>query len=230
MEEKTISRQSAVKTVIRELLQAEFHQETESKPNFITLNSGEIVFRVNVLGIVLRKEKQGNITNLLVDDGTGNMVVRLFEENKKINEIEIGAVILILGKLRIYAEEKYLSPEIIKKINPLWLKVRALEFSDFFSPLATRTFSPPPLPEKVEFKTAEEFEEEVISAEAPLFSTMNLSTEKILQLIKELDRGEGASMEELIEKSALEGVEDFLKRMLERGEIFQVVPGKIKIL
>ena len=50
-----------------------------------------------------------------------------------------------------------------------------------------------------------------------------------LPLIKELDPGEGVPIEVIIEKSDLEDAEKLLKKMLEKGDIFQNQPGKVKI-
>ena len=57
-----------------------------------------------------------------------------------------------------------------------------------------------------------------------------LPAEKMMSLIKELDRGQGVLIEELIEKSPLKETELLITKMLENGEIFQNAPGKVKIL
>ena len=56
------------------------------------------------------------------------------------------------------------------------------------------------------------------------------STEKIVTLIKELDNGAGADMQELVNKCDTEEAEKIIKTMLEQGEIFEIKPGKLKIL
>jgi len=57
-----------------------------------------------------------------------------------------------------------------------------------------------------------------------------LPVEKVMNLIKELDKGQGVLIEELIERSPLKETEVLLTKMLEKGEIFQNAPGKVKML
>jgi len=58
----------------------------------------------------------------------------------------------------------------------------------------------------------------------------SLPFEKIINLVNELDSGSGVLIEEIIQKSSLNNTEEFIQKMLERGDIFQNQPGKIKVL
>ncbi|MBD3318591.1 hypothetical protein GF342_01645 [Candidatus Woesearchaeota archaeon] len=53
--------------------------------------------------------------------------------------------------------------------------------------------------------------------------------ESALRLIHESDKGDGADMEELIEKLGEQG-EEIIKRLLMAGEIFETKPGRIRLL
>ena len=64
----------------------------------------------------------------------------------------------------------------------------------------------------------------------PPVEESNTPADKIFQLIKSTDSGEGADTEEVISKSNLENAEQLVKKLLEEGEIFEVKPGKLKIL
>ena len=132
VEKNNYFRQPAIKTTIGEISSGTYVQENEDKSNYILTLKNIKIYRLNLIAIVLNKELQGSITNLLVDDGTGKITLKSFEENKNLNEIEIGNVVLIVGKLRTYNQNKYISPEIIKKIDSQWLKVRAIELKDNF--------------------------------------------------------------------------------------------------
>ena len=57
-----------------------------------------------------------------------------------------------------------------------------------------------------------------------------LPRQKIAQLIKEMDDGKGVLIEDLLEKSPIQETEQVLGQMLESGEIFQILPGKVKVL
>ena len=214
MEQKNIERQVAIKTTIQELVLGQYMQEGELVPNYILTPHGKKIHRVNILAVLIKKELQGNITIMHLDDGSGKIPVYIFEENSTVQKLQPGDILLIIGKLRIYNLEKYISPEIIKKLSPLWLKVRALELPR----LAFSESSPPKLIGEVEEETVENS------------SDKRVPVKKILQLIKELDQGNGVLVEDLITKSYVKDTEQWIQTMLENGDIFQNLPGKVKVL
>ena len=115
-------RDAAKKVTIKQILSGKFVQEGES--SLFLLPSLEKADQVNLVATLLMKEKIGNITNLLVDDGTGQIVLRFFENRPFIETIGAGSILLIIGKPRMYNQERYLSSEIVKSVSPSWLKVR----------------------------------------------------------------------------------------------------------
>ncbi len=52
----------------------------------------------------------------------------------------------------------------------------------------------------------------------------------IYDLIKELDLGDGADIDEIIKKSSITDAEKIIDRFIKEGEIYQSKPGKVKIL
>ncbi len=241
-ETKNFERQIALKTTIKELLSGDYIQEDENTPNYLLSKSGTKIYRCNLMAIILGKEQQGSITNILVDDGTAKITLRSFEKNEILENLEIGAAVLIIGKLRIYNQEKYLSSEIVKKIDPLWLKMRALELKGLIEvkneivddkkevvadEIVKDKDNKETAVEEIttENETKIEEEKETVSEEAEL-----LPVQKLTNLIKELDTGDGVLIEELISKSPLNETEQLIEKMLENGDIFQNLPGKVKVL
>ena len=55
-------------------------------------------------------------------------------------------------------------------------------------------------------------------------------SELIFELIKKNDSGEGVLTEEIISKSNVADAERIIKQLLEEGDIFEVRPGKLKVL
>ncbi len=231
----------AVKCTIRKINTYAFVQEDEQNSNYLQTTDGQKIFRLNVIGIIINKEKQGSITNLLLDDGTGKIILRSFEENKSVRELVAGDIVIVIGRVRIYNQEKYLSAEIIKKIDSMWMKIRRLELKEEFDQIELSS----PETEKIhpnipiEIKPAvavsstidEGIEEEIIEEEVQEIQINPLlPVQKILLLIKELDVGGGAPIEEIISKSPLSGTEKLLEQMLQKGDIFQNLPGKVKVL
>ncbi len=228
----------AVKCTLGKINAGTFIQEDEQSSNYVQMSGGERIFRVNVMGIIVNKEKRGNITNLLLDDGTGKIILRSFEENKNVQELEIGNTVMVVGRVRIYNLEKYLSAEIIKKVNPIWIKVRRLELKEEFNLAEANSknqssvlVKTKPILTMAPATLTEEVPEEIIEEEVRgVQANVQLPTQKILLLIKELDIGNGVPIEEIISKSPLNETERLLEQMLQKGDIFQNLPGKVKVL
>ena len=194
------SRAIAHKITVGQILQSAYEQE-ENEPNGIVVENKKIL-RVNLLASIAAKEHLGTVTTFLLDDGTGQIIMRLFEENAW-SQLAVGEIILIVGKVRRYNQEKYISPEIIKKNMSGWLKVRRKELS--YDLAASKPSHEP--------KSKDTF-----------------SIDKVLSIIRDLDKGAGASIEEILEHSAFAETEKVIEEMLVEGVIFQNSPGKVKIL
>src|SRR3989344_1507996 len=126
-ENKSFFRFPAEKVSIRELEEGKHIEEKDQSPNYILVNENKKIFRINIIATLVHKELRGSVTSILIDDGSGKIILRIFEENKNAFHLEVGDVVQIIGKIRIFNQEKYVFPEIIKKINPVWLKIRSLE-------------------------------------------------------------------------------------------------------
>jgi len=202
---------------IRDIIGGTYVQEQENEPNYLLTIKKEKIYRCNIMATILTKEKNGFIINFTVDDGSGIIVVRSFEINKLIEELKVGDTILIIGKIRIYNNDKYVSPEILKKIDPVWLKTRKI---------SKNLDKPEEIVKNINSSqnTEEIIEEEIID------NMEDFPFQKIIKLIKELDNGEGVFIDNILEKSSLKDTEKIIEKMMERGEIFQIGPGRVKVL
>lgn len=241
MEAKSANlRHVATKVAIKNVIEGQLKLDQEQNYNYLLTPDNQKLYRINIVAIIVQKEKIGSITNLLLDDGSAKIIVRSFEPNKNIEQLTVGNAIIVIGKVRIYNTEIYISPEICKKIDSRWLKVRANDnkikssnnnqekegsFKDEKQLVNKETINP-------------EIEKIPIENETTINEPLNqeesmdefLPFQKLTQIIKELDPGEGVPIEVIIEKSDLEDAEKLLKKMLEKGDIFQNQPGKVKIL
>jgi RPA family protein len=225
-EQNKFVRQTAIKTTIQEISHSTFINTDPETPHHIqTLHHGK-VFRVNLIGIIIQKEKVGSITNMLIEDQTGQMVLRSFEELHYLKNVKVGDFVLVIGKVRMYNNEKYVSPEIMKVTSPLWLKVRMLELREMVE--LDKEIIPIVKEDKIEVTIEDPIEEE-ISDESKEQEKL-LPVEKITKLIKDLDQGEGVLIEDIIEKSILDDTEKLIEKMMESGDIFQNQPGRVKVL
>ena len=86
------------------------------------INDSQEISKIHIIGTVLNIEKQGNITNILIDDGTGSIIIRLFEPNKKLETLATGKIVRCIGRIREYNNQLYVFPEIIKETTAGWIK------------------------------------------------------------------------------------------------------------
>ncbi|MFW6230826.1 MAG: OB-fold nucleic acid binding domain-containing protein [Nanoarchaeota archaeon] len=238
------ARQPAVKIDISSLKQGTFIENANWEPSHIKTVFGTL-FRVSIMGILIAKNNEK--ASFLIDDGTGTIeVVCNFSENYevvKFLEIPEGNGIIIIGKPRKYGEDIYLTPEVIQKLPDLrWLKVRKAEIErqreeDFMIESGQQNQQAPRQEEKKE-QSAHSLEHKLLAQE----QTLGLdekeeekmdSLEAIYTIMKANDTGDGVNFQFVakeLEKRNITPGEDILKSLLERGEIFEIMPGMIKLL
>jgi len=214
--EKSQKRQIAYKVRINDILKGEYvKEEGEWIPNYIRVGDKKIS-RVNLMAVVVSKQILENTNQeiLLIDDGSGKISIRSFGEGDNFDGVNVGDFVMVVGRPREYFNEKYIVSEILKKVeDSLWVKVRKLELGDR-QEIERKEDAP-------ESRRIEEIKEEEIGEDI---------NKKIFDLIKEIDIGEGADTQEVITKSKVDEAEKIITKLLEQGEVFEIKPGKLKIL
>ena len=124
-----------------------------------------------------------------------------------LDKIDIGNIVLVIGRPREFASEKYILIETIKKINPAWAKVRKLE-----------------LIKNLKISNSISNDNNLIKEEI-----VKSSTNEIIKIIKELDKGDGVSIENLSLKN-INDLDKIIDMLLKEGDIFEIKPGKLKVL
>lgn len=189
-------RETAFKVRIKDILEGKYVVQEGWEPNYIELNSRRFS-RVNLLGTYVGEE------NGLpkIDDGTGSIVLRSFEEGIKF-DFNLGDILTIIGRPREYNQTRFIVPEIIRKIEDAeWIKVREIELKKFklCAPVAEKKEAAP------------------------------VNSIKIVDIVKEMDSGNGVSTEEVIKKAGITGEKE-INKLLENGELFEIKPGILKVL
>lgn len=223
LQQKPQRRQVAVKVKVKEIVNGKYVKEEGWLPNYIEIRGSRRVSRVNIIGtIVFKYDEEGfNYKNLVVDDGSGKISVRSFEKNDNMDKLDVGDIILIIGRAREFNNEKYIIPEIMKKIqNPMWMQVRKLEIDDASKNIIIETTNN-------EIKKDENLQSEVVHEEV---ETESSDSRVIFDMIKKLDTENGISIDDLIKKSNFTGVEKLINILLRNGDIFEVKPGIVKVL
>ncbi|MBC8500259.1 MAG: hypothetical protein ISS25_04635 [Nanoarchaeota archaeon] len=197
-----IKRQTAKKCKIKELLDGRYIKREGWEPNYLETNRGRIS-RVNILGTIISVEDN----TLTIDDGTGKIALRSFDQKKSFSNKKIGDVVIVIGRPRVFNEQKYVVPEIIKKIENLkWIEHRMLELKD------------------TESKPTKE--EKIVSEEE---TTVDI-TDSLLKKISELDKGYGVKIDEVIKFFEPTTANRTINRLIEEGEIFEIKPGVVKTI
>lgn len=119
-------RNIVIKLWISNIINSEYKKDNENNASFITLTDGRIVSRVNIVGTIINIYQE-ETTYFTIDDGTGEIKIIPFNDLEKIKNLNIGEIVLIIGRVREFGDV-YITPEIIKKINDKkWIELRKLE-------------------------------------------------------------------------------------------------------
>ena len=210
-------RQIAHKTTVKGILEGKYVKEEGMKPNYVLLKTGKQLSRVNIIGVAIDSQKDPltNTQIITLDDGSGKINVRSFDAEFSFKNAEIGSAINLIGKVREFGNERYITPEIITPIKKEWIAVRKLELE-----LKEIKEGKNVTKNNLEEPTSD-FEEEII-IENPY--------QQIIELVKKLDSGNGADVEEILLKTTIENPDKKIKTLLEEGEIYEIRPGRLKVL
>lgn len=200
-----IKRETATICMIEDILGGNFVKTEGWTPSYFETSIGNIS-RANILGVIVSIDGQG----LLLDDGSGKMLLRSFD-GKGFDSFTLGDFVIVIGRPRLYNDQKYIMPEIIKKIDPAWSILRKVEIE-----IARRGAVPINTPVRV-------------TVSEPIPPTAN-HYQKIFAFIRDLDAGDGAPTEEVIKRSGIPKADEMIKTLIEEGEIFEIRAGKLKIL
>lgn len=166
---------------------------------------GRPVVRVNVIANVVDKylqEGEKKFGSLTIDDGTGQIKGKVFGEDiEKLNLLNQGDTILMIGLLRSWNNEVYITPEIMKKKEPSFLLVRKLEVE----------FSQP---KTLDREKIAELKDKIITMIKQEEAGGGIEIDKIILELKEPP--------EVINKE--------IQRLLEDGIAYEPRPGKLRYL
>jgi len=232
IDNRSFDRNTAYIVSIEDVLKSRYINSQEKMESSYALIRGKKAIRVNLIGAVLTitKDQERPITRIDIQDWTSSMQLISFEDNRFIEEISIGDIIIVIGKIREYNNKRYIIPEIIKRIdNPKWINYRKKQIE------ILNKREPNIIEEDNSIEEIKEGEEEINITEESMsneedIEELLLPQQRVLEIIKELDKGEGADIDEVISKMEEKNAEEIIKSMLREGDIFQVKPGKIKIL
>ena len=205
--EQQFKRHVAYKFIIGDLLIGKPVMDGE-RFSFLELGDKKII-RVNVIGNIVDKyesEGETKFISFTLDDGSGQIRMRAFGEDiEKFKNINQGQAVIVIGVLRNFNNETYISPEIIKEQDPKYLLVRKKEI------------------EKDRNKNYMPIQREQIIA----------IKDKILEEIKNSENDGGLDIDKIImnlRETSPEIINQEIQKLLEEGIIFEPRPGKVRWL
>lgn len=207
---QTVQRPPARKVWIREINAGTYVAAEGWNPNVLRINN-EDVARVNIMGAIVSKATTEifNYDFFTIDDGSGRITVRSFENKNLSKNLELGTVVMVIGRPREYGGEVYIGPEIVKKIDDTaWVELRKLELE--IRPAPATIFPPE------------------IKAEDITVEKVSNPQERVMGYIKQHDGGEGVGVEEIIGK--YKDAQAIIEQLQLQGDIFEVRPGRVKVL
>jgi RPA family protein len=211
MADQEIKRQTAYKCTIDTINRGILVKKQGWESNYIMTEYGDMS-RVNVIAVIIGKEEN----SLNLEDGTGQISGRIFDRSEQIANINAGDIVLVIGRPREFNNKLYLTIEVVRKINPEWIAYRRKELS---------------LIQKIrELKDINVIEKKQSEPEIIESTTTIGSKEKISKIIKELDRGDGASIDDVLRLSKVSNGEEIVSDMMMRGEVYEAKAGYIKLL
>ncbi|MEI7718278.1 MAG: OB-fold nucleic acid binding domain-containing protein [archaeon] len=102
----------------------------EGKLLFLELGDKKLL-RVNLIANVVDKfinEGEKKYASITVDDASGQIKLKAFGDDvESLKSISSGDTLQIIGLIREYNSELYITPEVAKRVDPKWLLVRKLE-------------------------------------------------------------------------------------------------------
>lgn len=170
--------------------------------NFLELGDKKIS-RVNIVANVVEKYKseEKQYISLTVDDASGQVRIKIFGDDvNRFAEISQGDTVMVVGLLRVFNNELYINPEIIRKKDPRYLMVRKLELEKQ---------KPVQVDSQKLLAVADQIIQKIKNAEPE-----GIGTDKLI-----MELGESADL-----------INQEVKKALEQGIIYEPRPGVLRYL
>jgi len=203
MSPELMQRATAYKLRIGDLLRGKPVLNGE-KFSFLDLGNRQII-RVNVVANVIDKyeaEGEKKYVTLTIDDASGQVRIKIFgEDTEKFKEIEQGNTIVTIGMLRVFNNELYIQPEIIKVQEPSYLLVRKLELEK-------------EMPKEIKKEEIKAVKDQIIDMIKLAEDNGGIDTDKLIMEVK----------------ASPEIINQEITKLLEEGLAYEPRPGKIRYL
>jgi RPA family protein len=235
----------ALKAHIAEIISGRWNQNEGL--NYILTRTGRRLSRVRVLSTVVAKftSQDKKFASITLDDGTETIRAKAFN-SFIFDNLKIGDIVDVIGKMKQYNDELYITPEIVMPADANWELLRELEMKkgarEWDCKRAMIKAYQKQTSDLAELKNlagefgviAEDVESIVESQEFgdDVKLDKDDAKQKVLEMIATCDQGEGCDYSELIERSGMDesALDETVQELLGEGSCFEPRPGKIKRL
>ena len=208
-----MKRQTAYKVWIKDIHSAQNQIDATSGLPFFLMHGKNLV-RVNFIASIIDLFVSGTYGSFVVDDGSAQIRLKVWGDDLILLEGKgIGDLVLVIGRVAEFNDERYVRPEIVRLISQDWALLRRIEL--------IKEYGIPQKEEKVLLEKEDHSSPEVEPSLA--------AREMILVTI---ERQEEVSEQELFTACALpkEKVITALYDLLKEGEIFSPKKGYYRLV
>jgi hypothetical protein len=212
-EQKQIGRHTAYKVWIKDIHNNKEAIDQNTGFPYLPVKDKKVV-RLNIFGSVVDKFTSEAYATIVLDDSSGSVRLRVWADDLYMFEnIEVGDLVFIVGRWAEYKEEKYVRPEVVRKISIDWALLRRLELS--------KEYGVPSKEDKVVVK--------VESSDVKEVEPTLAAREAVLSII---DKKDEASAAEVCHESgiSMEKIELAVNDLLKEGEIFAPRQGVYRLV
>ena len=240
-------RMTAVKARIADIVNGSYIKPEGLQPAVVVAPSGRRLGRVRVLATVSEKyvSVERAFASLTLDDATATIRAKIFKALSIVENISVGDRVDVIGKVREYNGEVYIAPEtVVRADDPNMELLRELELREeekrfeekrrLVREYQQQAADISELKQMLEtqFAISPETVDDIVASHPIEEAAASSDKEKILALITEIDKGQGADYADLLAASGLEesAVDKAINELLEEGACFEPRPGKIRRL
>jgi len=239
-------RQTTKIAKISDITEGNFVRKEGMEPSYVLTKLGEKISRAKIVGVVVNKfmSEDGGYSSVTIDDDGDAIRVKAFQENSDFfDDFNVGDNVMLIGKVKDYNDEKYIIPEIMKKVGndyESYHRLNALK-----GVIGKKKINDIIEKQKDKFADLEELKKYMVKKhkldEKDIEGAIeNLGEKKekkekdykpmILGLIDKLDHGDGIGFKVLLEKSKLEesAFQEATSELLSEGICYEPKAGVIK--
>lgn len=236
-----VERSPAKKVRVSDLLNGKYFygSKEEMKPSYVITPFGERVSRVNIVGTIVDKfvGEEGNYSSVTIDDGTEAVRVKSFE-GLPFEKFDLGDFVRVIGKLKEYNGELYVSYEIMEKMKDVNFEIlSSMEILNNLVRQKKIVDDIKSLSNQIDETELKSYAKDTYSIDEETLSVIIESKKKeidykptVLEVIKKMDDGNGIEIRKLFEALNLPEnvVERTLDELINSGSVYEPVAGRLR--